>query len=257
LTISPDPLEGKPDTEYTLTAETKGRAPQDAKYEWDFGDGTSKVIIQGDSIAKHTYTQEGSFTISLVVKDGKNNLLGSKTSLAEIKKESAIVAFDYKKSGWDGLYGIDFGLMIKFNFVGTLESLGQTQIAKIDTIPSRYLRITMKVTHDIPFSSGDRFRFKYDCIVNYELDSYKDIHPNGYYEVYTMTHAETYHYRKSWGEKIPGLAGDLVCTYGELINQWSFHLVYYWDRSDYDPEGALLDIVKDQKYVHLVQIIFE
>jgi uncharacterized protein (TIGR02145 family) len=69
LVIDPDPIEGEPDTEIKVTAKTSGSAPANAKYEWNFGDGTAAVTKTNDSTATHKYTKEGTFVVEVELFD--------------------------------------------------------------------------------------------------------------------------------------------------------------------------------------------
>ena len=86
MTIDPNPLNGNINTEYTFTAKTQGTLPPNAtKYVWNFGDTTADVIITGSTTAKHTFTKEGSFTVSLKLYDNvTNQLLASAASTINI-----------------------------------------------------------------------------------------------------------------------------------------------------------------------------
>ena len=86
MTIDPNPLNGNINTEYTFTAKTQGTLPPNAtKYVWNFGDGTADVTVTGSTTAKHTFTKEGSFTVSLKLYDNvTNQVLASAASTVNI-----------------------------------------------------------------------------------------------------------------------------------------------------------------------------
>jgi hypothetical protein len=58
--------------EVRLTARSNGNAPAQARYEWDFGDGATR-IVQQDSTVRHTYTERGTFTVTITLYDQSNN----------------------------------------------------------------------------------------------------------------------------------------------------------------------------------------
>ncbi len=87
LYILPNPLNGEPDKEYQFTARTDGSAPKNAKYIWDFGDGSSSVTVNTDSTVKHTFTKEGEFIVRVDLYDhSTNKLVGVATASADISQ---------------------------------------------------------------------------------------------------------------------------------------------------------------------------
>jgi len=87
LIIDPNPLQGEPSKEYKFTAKSKGSAPKSSKYIWDFGDGTSQVTIQNDSIVNHTFTKEGTFSIKVELYDNSTSKkIIEASSVAQITK---------------------------------------------------------------------------------------------------------------------------------------------------------------------------
>ncbi|MEI7423911.1 MAG: PKD domain-containing protein [Prolixibacteraceae bacterium] len=89
LSIDPNPLQGILNTDYKLTARSKGTAPKSAKYIWDFGDGSAKVTIQNDSTSNHTYTKEGVFNVKVELYDNAVNLkINEASSIANITPAS-------------------------------------------------------------------------------------------------------------------------------------------------------------------------
>jgi hypothetical protein len=85
LFIEPYRLKGEPDKEYKFTARTKGAAPKNAKYVWDFGDGSAKTTILNDSTVIHKYTKEGDFTVKIELFDESNKLLNKAEDIAIIR----------------------------------------------------------------------------------------------------------------------------------------------------------------------------
>lgn len=84
LLIDPEEVNGATGTSYTWYA-SAGTLPTNARYEWDFGDGTAKVIKYNDGACSHTYATDGLFTITLMLYDNANNAkLGQATAKASI-----------------------------------------------------------------------------------------------------------------------------------------------------------------------------
>lgn len=56
-----------PNKEFTIWAKHYGKLPvAQSRFEWDFGDGR-KQVVSGDTTVKHTYTQNGNYTVKLKV----------------------------------------------------------------------------------------------------------------------------------------------------------------------------------------------
>lgn len=79
LSIEPEQATVAKNTKLGFTARPWGTAPNQSRYEWDFGDGTAKTIIKNDSTVEHTYQNAGSFTIKLKLYDDQSNTLHSQT----------------------------------------------------------------------------------------------------------------------------------------------------------------------------------
>ncbi len=73
LKIIPDPLNGQTNTEYTFSVNLTGTPPSNAKYVWNFGDGTSDVTVQNSTTVKHTFANEGVFEVKCSLYDNSNN----------------------------------------------------------------------------------------------------------------------------------------------------------------------------------------
>jgi hypothetical protein len=74
LKISPDYINGSPDSTYKWEA-VISNPPADARYEWDFGDGSQVIKKNNDKTVEHTYTKTGDFDIKLQLYDNKQNKL--------------------------------------------------------------------------------------------------------------------------------------------------------------------------------------
>lgn len=82
---SPILADGTKNKEYTFIANSWGIAPKNgkAKYEWNFGDGTSNTVVNNDSTAKHIFSKEGSFTIKCTLYDDSKKI-NEGTAIAKI-----------------------------------------------------------------------------------------------------------------------------------------------------------------------------
>jgi len=85
LEISPNPIIGGPDQDLTITAKSYGSAPENAKYVWNFGDGSAEITMLNDSIVTHNFENTGDFQVELKLYDNSNNkLVSSATAAANI-----------------------------------------------------------------------------------------------------------------------------------------------------------------------------
>ena len=88
LKIDPNPLNGEPNKAYTFIARTNKSAPSNAEYVWDFGDGSGLVTKLRDSTVTHTFTTEGTFTVSVELNDNSNHIqVGKATAKVNIAPE--------------------------------------------------------------------------------------------------------------------------------------------------------------------------
>lgn len=76
--INPTNSEGLINTAYQWNVVTDYTIPN-ARYEWDFGDGSSKVTVYNSKTAAHTYTTAGNYTIKVDIYD---NATGTKIESA-------------------------------------------------------------------------------------------------------------------------------------------------------------------------------
>jgi len=83
LAIEPNPFVGEPNVEYKFTARSNGTAPVNARYVWNFGDGTADVIVYNDSTAKHTFTQLRDYYVTVALYDNAGQLIS--TASADVK----------------------------------------------------------------------------------------------------------------------------------------------------------------------------
>ncbi|MBP7507615.1 MAG: PKD domain-containing protein [Prolixibacteraceae bacterium] len=87
LKISPDHIVGEPDKDIEITAMSYKTAPKDAKYVWNFGDGTKEVTVKNDSIVTHKFSKEGDFTVTVDLYDNSTNkIVGHAAAEASIVK---------------------------------------------------------------------------------------------------------------------------------------------------------------------------
>jgi hypothetical protein len=98
LRIDPQTMTGQPNVSYNWNAMV-GTAPSNARYEWDFGDQTAKVVKYNDGSASHTFSQAKDYTITLSLYDNaKNQLVGTATADAKIGTASAILDILHKQN---------------------------------------------------------------------------------------------------------------------------------------------------------------
>lgn len=95
LEISPNPITGTPGVAIKITANTNGTAPSQAKYVWNFGDGTPQVTNISDSTVNHTFSTNGTYTVSVQLKDKDNNLLATASSQAVISSGTVTPKFAF------------------------------------------------------------------------------------------------------------------------------------------------------------------
>ncbi|MBS1904935.1 MAG: IPT/TIG domain-containing protein [Bacteroidetes bacterium] len=82
--IEPATTSGVKNQQYTWSGIVMNR-PSDARFEWDFGDGSSKFIRNNDTVAYHSYTNDGDYTITLDVFNRSTNIkVASATATASI-----------------------------------------------------------------------------------------------------------------------------------------------------------------------------
>ena len=99
LEISPNPIIGEPDKEIVITARTFKSAPKNAKYVWNFGDGTSEVTVTNDSIVKYKFKKSGDFNVVLKLYDNlTNELKGTSAAKATIGKNFVKFSFYFSVS---------------------------------------------------------------------------------------------------------------------------------------------------------------
>jgi len=85
LWIDPNPIIDEPEVEITITARPEGTAPVNAKYVWNFGDGTDELTVENDSVVTHIFEKEGEYEVSVKLYDNSNNaLIGLATAEANI-----------------------------------------------------------------------------------------------------------------------------------------------------------------------------
>jgi hypothetical protein len=87
LSINPNPIVGEPGEDIKITAMTEGTAPKDAKYVWNFGDGSKEVTVKNDSIVNHKFSKEGDYTVTVeLYNNATNTVVGKATAEANIAK---------------------------------------------------------------------------------------------------------------------------------------------------------------------------
>ncbi len=89
LRISPNPIAAEPGKDVEITANTDGTAPKNAKYVWNFGDGSKEVTLQNDSTVVHKFSKKGEYTVTVTLIDNSNaKEMGKATAEATIQDGS-------------------------------------------------------------------------------------------------------------------------------------------------------------------------
>ncbi|MBI2913548.1 MAG: PKD domain-containing protein [Chloroflexi bacterium] len=81
VTIAPDRITGNPGDDLSFAA-TMPAQVEDARYEWDYGDGTPKENLTLK--AMHVFAKQGEYPVTLTVYDGKDRLVGRGEAIAKI-----------------------------------------------------------------------------------------------------------------------------------------------------------------------------
>jgi hypothetical protein len=111
VTISPDPITGNPGDDLSMTA-TMPAQVTDARFEWDYGDGTPKENLSPK--AMHVFAQEGEYPVTLRVYDENDRLIGSGKAVAKIGPATAshtAAATPATACTWAGIWNTDAGNM--------------------------------------------------------------------------------------------------------------------------------------------------
>ncbi|MCX6149711.1 MAG: PKD domain-containing protein [Ignavibacteriales bacterium] len=99
ISISPNPAAAKPNESIKFTAKSKGKLHSQPKYKWNFGDGSAEQIIVNDSTVTHSFSNEGTFPVTVKLLDQSNNQLAAASSQAIITAE--IVTPNFTKLYFD------------------------------------------------------------------------------------------------------------------------------------------------------------
>ncbi len=84
LRIEPDVLNGEKDQEYEWEA-VIANPPANARYEWNFGDGSATEIVKNNKKVSHTYKENGVFPVILeLYDDASGQFAGVATAYANI-----------------------------------------------------------------------------------------------------------------------------------------------------------------------------
>lgn len=70
--LNPAPLMPYAGTPYAFSVAITGTPPAHVVYEWDFGDGTAKVLVQDDQTVEHTYDTVGTYQVKVELQDPAN-----------------------------------------------------------------------------------------------------------------------------------------------------------------------------------------
>jgi PKD repeat protein len=107
--INPTNSEGLSNTAYQWNIVTDYTLPN-ARYEWDFGDGSSKVTIYNSKTAAHTYTSTGNYTIKVDIYDNSTGTkIESPSTTFKVSEVSALL------TAIRGSAGIQMDCNVKFS----------------------------------------------------------------------------------------------------------------------------------------------
>ena len=81
VTIEPDPITGNAGDDLSMTATMPADVP-DARYMWDYGDGTPMENLT--QRAMHVFAEEGEYPVTLMVYDAKDRVVGRGEATAKI-----------------------------------------------------------------------------------------------------------------------------------------------------------------------------
>lgn len=84
MTISPNPASAKLSESIKFTAKLTGKLSSPGKYKWNFGDGSQEQIIANDSTVIYTFTNAGTFNVTVKLLDKNDKQLAYATSKAVI-----------------------------------------------------------------------------------------------------------------------------------------------------------------------------
>lgn len=73
--INPNPISGVKNDDIKLTVDTKGTAPKNANYIWNFGDGSPEVTKTNDNVVIHKFSSEGNYSVKVKLYNNSNNEL--------------------------------------------------------------------------------------------------------------------------------------------------------------------------------------
>jgi PKD repeat protein len=120
-------------------------------YSWDFGDGTAAVSTSGTS-SSHTYADNGVYTLSLTVSDGKGGT-DTKTATATVANAAPTVGAISTSSGAALLKaGTTVSASAPFTDPGTLDSQTGTILWDVDN--AAYTPTTATITKTTGATSG-------------------------------------------------------------------------------------------------------
>jgi hypothetical protein len=84
--VQPAKVAADPGDNVMLTAHPAGRAPEGARYRWNFGDGTPVVTVTSDSVVHHVFANVGSYRVKVdLIEPSQNKTLG--TAIAEVSTD--------------------------------------------------------------------------------------------------------------------------------------------------------------------------
>ncbi|MFC1490061.1 PKD domain-containing protein [Candidatus Latescibacterota bacterium] len=86
ITIDPSSIEAELGSSVSFSANVTGSVPDDASYEWDFGDGSTPTSIGWNGVMSRTYPVAGTYTVKVKIKNSGGSVLAEDTAVAVIKE---------------------------------------------------------------------------------------------------------------------------------------------------------------------------
>jgi|GEM_PF-5358802 hypothetical protein len=110
VTITPSSVDSEAGSSVSFNAEVTGSIPEDATFEWDFGDGSSPMSISWNGTMSRTYGTAGTYTVKLQIKTSNGAVIAEDTAQAVIKSsdDSNVTAFLHTLKSVDVYFNAKF-----------------------------------------------------------------------------------------------------------------------------------------------------
>jgi len=95
ITISPSSAEAEIGSSVSFSATVAGAIPDNAIFEWSFGDGSTPMGIGWNGIMSKTYSKAGSYTVTVQIKTESGDVIAEDTAQAVIKNAADVSVTNY------------------------------------------------------------------------------------------------------------------------------------------------------------------